>query len=109
MGIVKRIREYFEGMPARSPKWPSVRKAWLKIHPACAACGTTTNLEVHHIAPFFLRPDLELNPNGDNLITLCETGGNCHLFVGHLKNFKSFNSTVREDAKIVLKKIKSRP
>ena len=109
MSIVKRISEYFAGMPARSPKWPAVRKAWLKIHPACAACGTTDRLEVHHIQPFNLRPDLELNPHGDNLITLCETGGNCHLFVGHLKNFKSFNSTVREDAKIVLKKIKSRP
>jgi len=109
MSIVKRLTEYFAGMPARSPQWAGVRKAWLKIHPACAACGTTSSLEVHHIQPFNVRPDLELNPHGDNLITLCETGGNCHLFVGHLKNFKSFNSTVREDAKIVLKKIKSRP
>lgn len=109
MSIVKRITEYFAGMPARSPQWPAVRKSWLKIHPACAACGTTTNLEVHHIQPFFLRPDLELNPNGDNLITLCETAGNCHLFVGHLKNWKSYNKNVKEDAAVVLKKIKTRP
>lgn len=109
MSIVKRLTEYFAGMPARSPRWAGVRQTWLKSNPTCAACGTTDKLEVHHIQPYSLRPDLELNPNGDNLITLCETGGNCHLFVGHLKNFKSFNSTVREDAKIVLKKIKSRP
>jgi 5-methylcytosine-specific restriction protein A len=109
MSIVKRITEYFAGMPARSPLWPAVRKAWLKTNSTCAACGTTDKLEVHHIQPFNVRPDLELNPNGDNLITLCETGGNCHLFVGHLKNWKSYNKNVKEDAAVVLKKIRTRP
>ena len=107
MSIVKRISEYFQGMPARSPQWAGVRKAWLKLNPACAACGSTDNLEVHHMQPYHLHPDLELD--NKNFITLCENGGNCHFFVGHLKDWKSFNSTVREDAKIVLKKIKSRP
>lgn len=107
MSIIKRITEYFAGMPARSPQWPAVRKAWLKTNPTCAACGSADNVEVHHIEPFFLRPDLELTAS--NFISLCENGGNCHLFVGHLKNFKSYNKTVKEDAAIILKRIKSRP
>ena len=107
MSIVKRITEYFAGMPARSPQWAGVRKAWLKIHPACAACGTTENVEVHHEVPYHICPERELDDT--NFVTLCENGGNCHLFVGHLKNWKSFNKSVKDDAKIVLKKIKSRP
>jgi 5-methylcytosine-specific restriction enzyme A len=107
MSIVKRISEYFQGMPARSPQWPATRKAWLKLNPACAACGSVDNLEVHHMQPYHLHPDLELD--NKNFITLCENGGNCHFFVGHLKDWKSFNKSIKEDAKIVLKKIKSRP
>jgi len=107
MSIVKRISEFFQGMPARSPKWPATRKAWLKTNPACAACGSVDNLEVHHMQPYHLHPDLELD--NKNFITLCENGGNCHFFVGHLKDWKSFNKSIKEDAKIVLKKIKSRP
>jgi 5-methylcytosine-specific restriction endonuclease McrA len=107
MSIVKRITEYFAGMPARSPLWPAVRKAWLKTSSTCAACGSADKLEVHHIEPYHQRPDLELVAS--NFITLCENGGNCHLFVGHLKNWKSYNKNVKEDAAVVLKKIRTRP
>src|SRR5512135_3581631 len=80
----------------RSNKWPKVRAAHLAKHPACEVCGGNEKLEVHHKRPFHLHPDLELDPK--NLITLCESkhgGVNCHLFVGHLGNFKSFNADVK--------------
>src|SRR5271166_1802855 len=54
---------------SRSPKWPAVRAAHLAIEPACAFCGHTKDLQVHHILEFRVRPDLELEPS--NLITLC--------------------------------------
>ena len=107
MSIVKTISEYFAGLPARSPRWPAVRGAHLKRNPTCAACGTRDKLEVHHIHPFHIYPELELV--GSNLLTLCETGGNCHLMIGHLKNFKSYNIAVRKDAEVLLQKIKARP
>ena len=94
----------------RSSQWPKVRREFLKAHPACAVCGSTKNLEAHHVLPFHLHPQLELDPS--NLIALCETpahGMHCHLAVGHLLNYKSFNANVREDAKDWAKKIKSRP
>lgn len=107
MSIFKTITEYFAGMPTRSPRWSAVRAAHLKTNPRCAACGTQDKLEVHHVFPFHLHPELELV--GSNLVTLCETGGNCHLMIGHLKNWKSYNLAVRKDAEALLQKIKTRP
>lgn len=95
---------------ARSSYWPKVRKEHLSKHPQCAVCGETHKLEVHHIQPFHLHPELELNP--DNLITLCESDSNgvcCHLFVGHLGNYKSFNTSVKDDAKYWHNKLQQRP
>jgi hypothetical protein len=94
----------------RSDEWPRVRKQWLKDHPSCAACGETRSLEVHHKEPFHLHPEKELDPT--NFITLCEivSGGVlCHLHVGHLGSWKSFNVNVVQDAANDLAKIKNRP
>ena len=95
----------------RSGKWPKVRKDFLAKNPNCAVCGIGTGKrEVHHIRPFHMHPDLELNPA--NFITLCENkkdGVNCHLLFGHLGSFKSFNENVVLDAKKWNKKIKNRP
>lgn len=83
----------------RSGKWPTVRKNFLLLNPRCAVCDGSRNLEVHHKKPFHVEPALELIFS--NLITLCESkksGINCHLFVGHLGNFKNINPNVVEDA-----------
>ena len=94
----------------RSNQWPYARAQHLKDHPTCAVCGGYAKLEVHHIRPFHLHPDLELDPA--NFITLCEDdvdGVNCHLFVGHLGNFKSFNVSVAADAAAWQMKLTTRP
>lgn len=83
----------------RSSKWAKVRETHLKANPTCACCGGKEKLEVHHIQPFHLRPELELEPS--NLITLCESGKhglNCHLLMGHLGNWKTWNPFARIDA-----------
>lgn len=55
-------------------------------------------LQVHHIKPFHLHPDLELDP--DNLITLCEIKGrDHHLLIGHLDDWEAYNPNVRHDVK----------
>jgi 5-methylcytosine-specific restriction protein A len=83
--------------PRRSSRWPKARKAHLKAHPRCAACGGTDKLEVHHVRPYHLFPALELV--GTNLITLCEAPArNCHLMFGHALSWKCFNPNVRRDA-----------
>ena len=89
----------------RSPKWQSVRKEHIKNNPYCIACGRDKKLEVHHIKPVHLFPELELDPS--NLVTLCADP--CHLLFGHLMYFKSWNSTVIEDSSSYLAKIKCRP
>jgi 5-methylcytosine-specific restriction enzyme A len=89
----------------RSDKWPAVRKAYLKDHPNCVVCGGTKKIEVHHQQPFHLHPALELDPS--NFISLCEGAHdvNCHLFVGHLGNFKGYNPDVEKDAEEWAKKL----
>ena len=94
----------------RSSHWPGVRKQHIKNNPRCALCDGDKKLEVHHIKPFHLHPELELDP--ENLITLCEDKGNgvyCHLFFGHLGSYKSLNENVREDVELWRNKLKNRP
>lgn len=81
----------------RSPHWDDVRTAHLAREGWCRWCGSTVNLEVHHVTPFHLRPDLELDPA--NLITLCEQFGTaCHLRIGHLGCWTDHNPHVRRMA-----------
>jgi len=82
---------------ARSGKWETVRKHHLEAHPVCEVCGRNKGLEVHHKKPFHLHPELELEDS--NLITLCESGTNCHLNYGHAGDFKGLNPGVAADAK----------
>lgn len=86
----------------RSPEWEHVRKAHLENHPVCELCGTAKDLQVHHIKPFHLSPELELDP--DNLVTLCISkywGFSCHILVGHGGNSRYENPWVKEDITII--------
>jgi hypothetical protein len=91
---------------ARSPRWKAVARAHLAIQPFCVACGPysrqVTKKNVHHIFPFHYcvhlgRQDLELDHR--NLITLCESGSNHHLLLGHLDDFESANLSVVRHAR----------
>ena len=92
----------------RSGKWPRVRAEHLKREPACAACGKTEDLEVHHIIPVaealrLGKPELELDP--ENLITLCSDP--CHLVHGHLMSWVRWSPSVREDAAAYRKRLEA--
>lgn len=88
----------------RSPRWTKVRNEVIEERGFCACCKSKKNLNVHHKKPFHLFPELELEKN--NLIVLCAT---CHLFLGHLKNFKSWNPDVDKDVEMFRLKIERRP
>lgn len=93
----------------RSKDWPKIRKLFLNQHSTCAVCNGIKNIEVHHIQPFHTNPELELDPT--NLITLCESkkhGVNCHLFFGHLGNYKLVNYDVTLDTAIWYSKLKGK-
>lgn len=105
MGILSHIVKVTHGVvreraknKKRSPEWREVRKAFLKDHPDCAACGGHILLQVHHKKPFHRAPELELDP--DNLITLC-MGRLCHIDIGHGNSFTHYNPYVEKHAKAV--------
>lgn len=89
----------------RSGKWGTVRDHWLTDHPTCAACGTDEDLDVHHILPFSSYPEAELDPENDNLITLCRLH---HQWIGHSGNFRFWNPHVKSDAALQLKRVRER-
>lgn len=90
---------------ARSSRWQTIRKQFLKDHPCCAACGKRSKVEVHHIEPVHTNPDKELDL--DNLITLCDSP--CHLVFGHLMDYKSWNPSVVRDCMVYYNKYKNKP
>jgi 5-methylcytosine-specific restriction endonuclease McrA len=106
--MIRTLLNLFAGKPieARSPRWPAVRKEWLTVHNCCAACQTTTALEVHHIEPFSKHPERELDPT--NFITLCEGSRQCHLRIGHSFNWQAVNPHSVEDAAQQAKRIRER-
>lgn len=81
----------------RSPRWDEVRDDFLARVGRCAACGSKKKLQVHHILPFRLHPELELEES--NLIVLCMDENECHLKIGHGGSFRSYNPGVEVDAK----------
>ncbi len=87
----------------RSREWATVRGSYVAQHSACEACGGKP-VEVHHVRPFHLWPESELDPK--NLIALCKR---CHLLIGHLGDYRASNPLVREDAARQLARIKARP
>jgi len=78
----------------RSSRWDETRDKFIETNPVCAACGSTDRLQVHHILPFRVRPDLELVES--NLIVLCMGENECHLMIGHGGSFRSYNPNVEE-------------
>lgn len=96
IAFFRKRRDEERGIKAfRSSKWPSVRREHLLKEPKCQWCGAVSALEVHHVVPFHICPEKELDAS--NLITLCESSGSgCHLKRGHLGRWKSFNPDIRK-------------
>lgn len=94
------IRDYI-GLMARNPalvlsprktaEYAHAMAAHRKAFPACAYCGRTKAVDVHHIRPVGIAPYLAAD--GDNMITLCRKP-QCHFIVGHMGDWKTFNSMV---------------
>jgi 5-methylcytosine-specific restriction enzyme A len=90
---------------ARSGKWPAFERDVLKVHTSCAACGGCEQLQVHHILPFHLWPEGELD--GRNVVVLCNKHG-CHFGFGHDYDWLAYNPNVVADAAHQLQRVQHR-
>lgn len=103
LDLIQHVKDKLQGKVSpgqkRSSRWKGVRAKHLESQPHCQVCGGLKRLQVHHILPFHLHPELELDPS--NLITLCEgSSSNCHLTFGHASNFRGLNANVHEDVEV---------
>lgn len=80
----------------RSKHWARIRDELVATVKKCEACGCTERLQVHHVQPFHLHPELELDPV--NLIVLCMGPNECHLRLGHGGSFNAYNPNIVYDA-----------
>jgi 5-methylcytosine-specific restriction endonuclease McrA len=55
----------------RPTMWPAIAAEQIRFSPSCARCGSTVDLEAHHIVPLASGGTNELS----NLLTLCH---DCH-------------------------------
>ena len=108
--MINHLMDVFQGKTTfknkRSSTWRKTRNNFLKEFPTCFNCGGTKKVEVHHIVPFNVAPDIE--EDFDNLMTLCRGGKsyiNCHQYIGHVGNFRKYNKTAEKDALYWLKKL----
>lgn len=85
----------------RSPRWDDVRDMYIATHESCAACGSMEKIQVHHIKPFHIYPELELEES--NLIALCMSENECHLSLGHGGSFRCYNPNIKKDSENFLK------
>ena len=70
--------------------WQRCKREFYKVVPKeCACCGNKKKIHVHHIKPRHLFPLLALVLN--NLIALCK---GCHLRIGHLGSYFTYNDAV---------------
>ena len=79
--------------------WQKCKREFYKLVPKkCACCGSKKKIEVHHIKPRHLFPLLALVLS--NLIALCK---GCHLRIGHLGSYHTYNETVQDCCEYVMK------
>lgn len=84
----------------RSGKWPAFENLLIAERKACRACGNMNVKELtgHHVEPFHLAPNRELDPTNVEILCSNGPGVHCHRFFGHCGNWRIANMRVREDA-----------
>ena len=77
-------------------EWRKVRNEHIEHESCCQMCALTRKLEVHHVQPWHIAPDLRYDL--ENLITLCRE---CHFRFGHYLNWKLSNPEIRSMCKFI--------
>ena len=74
--------------------WKSYKRTYTQRHHplVCAACGSYTRIDLHHVKPVAQFPELEFEDS--NIIPLCRPH---HFIIGHRQNWSDYNPLFWED------------
>lgn len=89
------LRQKTDDLFGRGGCWAKTRREHLEREPACAACGRTKDLQVHHIVPYHVDRARECDPT--NLLTVCADP--CHFVFCHYMSWQRINPNAREDCR----------
>lgn len=78
--------------PRDTAAYKKAMAGYLAAHPVCQFCGKAGGkVEVHHVIPVSVDPTKAADVT--NMVTL-HRKPDCHMVVGHLGNFRDYNSNV---------------
>jgi len=95
MNVVDQLKRHYLNVTALDYasinwSWQKCRREFLKkVGKVCVCCGSKKKIQVHHILPRHIRPDLAVDQT--NLIALCR---DCHFHIGHLNSYFIYNAAV---------------
>jgi hypothetical protein len=93
--IFERLKRHYLNLTAPDEaslnwSWQRCRRAFLKkVGKVCVCCTSKKKIEVHHMLPRHIRPDLAVDQT--NLIALCK---DCHFHIGHLNSYHTYNDNI---------------
>lgn len=70
-------------------EWRKTRNHFFARNPLCAMCSADKDIQVHHILPWHLYPELRYTTT--NLVSLCQP---CHFRFGHGRDWKAYNPDI---------------
>jgi 5-methylcytosine-specific restriction endonuclease McrA len=90
-----------KGIARHNIEYLKLKEKILASNTQCCYCGSSLNLQVHHILPLHTYPTLIADEN--NLIVLCSGSdrfSGCHKKYGHLNDFSKHNPNIKNICKI---------
>ena len=86
--------------PRDTAAYKRAMAAYLAVHPVCQFCGKPGGkVEVHHVIPVSVDPTKAADVT--NMVTL-HRKPDCHMVVGHLGNFRDYNSNVARVCEVMV-------
>jgi len=94
--ILEKLRRFLLASK-RSDAWNQASKDWKRLHPECAMCGLTMNLEAHDVIPYHTIKNAASKSYGWWMLNFITLDHDCHKKFGHCNDpdYMKFQPNIR--------------